>query len=153
MYTFTHTIPVNPPGIRPTLSREQLWRGLVLRAEDPVAFVPGMESSEVLERFEHGLVREAVYRGQRIRERVTFNEPHTIQFQQVESDRPGAVTNTIGGSAPDLTLTFTFLLRFPGVPDDSDDERLRGEESRPKLIEAVEHTLGTVRTLAERDEL
>ena len=42
---FEHLIQINDPlmPLLDTLTREQLWRGLVLRAEDPTQFVPGLE--------------------------------------------------------------------------------------------------------------
>ena len=153
MYEFSETVPVNPPGARPALSRAQLWRGLVLKAEDPVLFVPGMESSAVLERFDGGLVREATYGGQRLVERVTYDEPREVLFQQVETDAPGFVSNVVSDGDDGLALTFAFGLRFPGVAEGSDDERERGEEARPRLAPAAGHTVAAIREMAETGRL
>lgn len=46
MLTFEHLIQINDPlmPLLAPLSREQLWRGLVLRARYPTQFVMGLES-------------------------------------------------------------------------------------------------------------
>ena len=153
MYSFAHTVPVNPPGASPILSWDELWRGLVRKAEDPVGFVNGMESSTVLERSEDGLVREAVYRDTRIRERVSFQEPDSVRFEQIDTEAPGAVTNEIADGKDGLELTFTFTLRFRGVAEGSEEERRRGTEVQPMLTGAVGHTVEAVRALAELGKL
>ena len=40
MYTLSVAIDVNPPGVTPRLSQEQVWRGLMIKAENAVLFVP-----------------------------------------------------------------------------------------------------------------
>ena len=46
---FEHLIQINDPlmPLLDTLTREQLWRGLVLRAEDPTQFVFGLEIATI----------------------------------------------------------------------------------------------------------
>lgn len=46
---FEHLIQINDPlmPLLDTLTREQLWRGLVLRAEDPTQFVLGLEVATI----------------------------------------------------------------------------------------------------------
>jgi Acetylaranotin biosynthesis cluster protein L len=52
---FEHLVQINDPllPLLEDLTREQLWRGLVLRAEDPVSFVFGLEDAALLDRTEH----------------------------------------------------------------------------------------------------
>ena len=49
---FSHLIQINDPlnPLIDPLSREQLWRGLVLRAENPLLFVMGLDRFEIVER-------------------------------------------------------------------------------------------------------
>lgn len=59
-----YTAPLNPPGASPTLSREQVWKGLqrkIRRAQD---FVPVIASTDVLEERDGGreIVRVAHFR-------------------------------------------------------------------------------------------
>ncbi|HVE88597.1 MAG TPA: AtaL-like protein, partial [Burkholderiaceae bacterium] len=46
---FEHLIQINDPlmPLLDTLTREQLWRGLVMRAEEPTQFVLGLEVATI----------------------------------------------------------------------------------------------------------
>ena len=59
MYTLSVAVDVNPPGVTPRLTQDQVWRGLMMKAENAVLFVPRMQSCTVLERWE----RRAAARG------------------------------------------------------------------------------------------
>jgi hypothetical protein len=145
MFEFSHRVEVNPAGAEPPLTREQLWRGLEMKAENAVPFVPGMESCVVLERTENGLVREAVYRGTTIREQITFDSPNEVVFQRVGD--PSWVKNTIHEIGGKLWLEFTFALVFDGIPQDSEEERQHGEQVKSDYFAAVNATLRTVRRM------
>ena len=47
---FEHLIAINDPGnpLIPPLSREQLWEGLLHRIENPLPFLPGLESCAIV---------------------------------------------------------------------------------------------------------
>jgi hypothetical protein len=53
---FEHLVEINDPlmPLISEVSRAQLWRGLVLRAEDPVQFVLGLEHATIAAREESG---------------------------------------------------------------------------------------------------
>jgi len=55
---FEHLVEINDPlmPLISEVSRAQLWRGLVLRAEDPVQFVLGLEHATTTAREELGAV-------------------------------------------------------------------------------------------------
>ena len=59
---FEHLIQINDPlmPLLDTLTREQLWRGLVLRAEDPTQFVFGLEIATIHSRRQVGKEIELV---------------------------------------------------------------------------------------------
>ena len=57
---FEHLIQINDPEnplVQP-LTRDQLWAGLLHRVENPVPFLPGLESCTILERQANELLRE-----------------------------------------------------------------------------------------------
>ena len=56
----------------PRLSRSDIWKGLVMKAENALPFVPGMAKCNVVKRMPNGLVRDIVFRGEDARERITF---------------------------------------------------------------------------------
>lgn len=79
---FSHLIQINDPRnplIEP-MSRQQLWRGLVLRAEDPAQFVMALDAVQILERGENLLLRELRFGKIRIRDRVSFEPMRQVCY-------------------------------------------------------------------------
>jgi hypothetical protein len=60
---FEHLIEINDPlnPLIDTVTREQLWRGLVLRAEDPKRFVPHLDECTIVERSSGSFTRRLRY--------------------------------------------------------------------------------------------
>ncbi|OFJ49012.1 hypothetical protein BA896_009000 [Janthinobacterium lividum] len=60
---FEHLIEINDPlnPLIDTLSLEQVWRGLVLRAESPKLFVPHLDECQISERSDDGFARSLRY--------------------------------------------------------------------------------------------
>ncbi|MBI3896844.1 MAG: DUF1857 family protein [Gammaproteobacteria bacterium] len=89
---FSHLIQINDPSKPeiPPLSREQLWNGLVARAEKPKYFVFGLDECQILERGPTTLTRQLRFGNVLVRDRVTF-EPQTQVQYEIESskDMPG----------------------------------------------------------------
>jgi hypothetical protein len=48
MISIGRTRPLNPPGSTSFVSRADVWRGLVLKANNALPFVPAMTHCEVL---------------------------------------------------------------------------------------------------------
>jgi hypothetical protein len=114
MYALSASIEVNPDGTTPILGQDQIWRGLVMKAENAVPFVPGMQACKVLERYADGLLREIVIGGDRFKERITFTPPIQVLFERVDTAaHAGWITNVISESERGLMLTFTFAVNFP----------------------------------------
>jgi len=151
MYALSYAIPVNPEGAEPTLTREQVWRGLELKAENAMPFVVGMSQCDVLERTATTLTREVTFRGSQHKERIAFQPPMQVKF--VRLDGTGWIDNTISDSAGGLLLTFTFGITFPGVPENTPEEQAHGDTVRGAYIGAVEATLARVRQMARDGEL
>ncbi|WP_431207893.1 SRPBCC family protein [Burkholderia cepacia] len=146
MFSYAASVEVNPPGTEVVLSHEQLWRALELKAENPVAFVPGMETCKVVERFDDGFLREAVLRGKPLIERITYTAPVMVHFERKNS--VGWITNIISESARGLVLTFCFSVTFPDVEPGSSDEQERGARMSKSYMQAVETTLAESRRRA-----
>lgn len=85
---FSHLIQINDSrhaAIQP-LSREQLWRGLVLRAERPSHFLLGLDACEIVSRGANTLMRELRFGRIVVRDRVTFAPPVEVRYD-VEASR------------------------------------------------------------------
>ena len=89
---FEHLIQINDPEnpLVEYLSRDQLWQGLLYRVENPVPFLPGLESCTILERQATELLRELDFGPATIRDRVTITEAHSVCFEIEPSEvHPG----------------------------------------------------------------
>jgi hypothetical protein len=151
MYTLSYAIPVNPPGAEPVLTREQVWRGLEMKAENALPFVPGMSKCEVVERQGNMILRDVTFAGSSHRERILLHRPVQVQFERVGEN--GFIQNTVSDSEAGLQLAFTFGLNFPGTDPDSDAERAKGDEMKGAYIGAVAATLDRVRQMVRDGEI
>ena len=154
MYTLSVSVDVNPPGVTPALTQEQVWRGLMMKAENAVLFVPRMQACTVLERWSDGLLREVVNDGHRFREKITFAPPVEVLFERVGTeDNAGWITNVISESDHGLLLTFTFAVNLPGAAPGTEEERQKGAAMKESYIGAVKATLARVRQLVGAGKL
>lgn len=151
MYTSSYAIEVNPEGASPTLNAEQVWRGLEMKAENALPFVPGMSRCEVVERKGNTLLREVTFAGDNFKEFITLHAPVQVQFERVGTG--GFIQNTISESDKGLLLTFTFGLPYPGTEPGSPEERAKGESMRQAYVDAVNATLKKVRELVKEGTL
>lgn len=148
MYTISAARLVNPEGSSVVLDRAMVWRGLVMKAENAVPFVPGMEYCAVLERFPGGLRREIVSRGARMRERVLLTPEIEVRFLREDTDHSGWIVNAVHESDWGLLLSFSFALRFPGTEEGSDAERAAGDAMKQSYFGAIDATLAAMRRMA-----
>jgi hypothetical protein len=154
----TATVPVNPSGER-TLTRDQVWAGLVLKARDARLFLPpgACTKCEVVAEGKDFIVREAVILGDELTEIVTFAPKHKVSFHQVKSPQEGVIVNEIlEDDAGELQLRFYAYLGLVGVPPGGEEERqaqarLDSEDRGYKA--ALLSTLARTWTLAEEGKL
>lgn len=151
MFTLSYAIPVNPPEAEPQLTREQVWRGLEMKAENALPFVPGMTKCEVIERHGNTIVRDVTFAGTSHREKILLHAPVQVQFERVGEN--GFIQNTVSDSEAGLQLAFTFGLNFPGVEAGSDAEQAKGNEMKGAYIGAVAATLDRVRQMVRDGEI
>lgn len=121
---FEHLIQINDP-LNPfveSMTREQLWEGLVLRAEQPQLFVLGLDSCTILSRTDSTLDRELHYGQVIVRDRVTLQLNQSVRYDILATETyvGGSLTMTI--EQPDelqLFLRFEYATTLP-VSDDQD---------------------------------
>jgi hypothetical protein len=79
---FEHLIEINDPlnPLIDILSRQQLWQGLVLRAESPKLFIPHLDEC-VLQVAHDGLTRRLRYGELVVHDRVTFYPQQQIVYE------------------------------------------------------------------------
>ena len=122
---FEHLIQINDPEnpLVVPLNRDQLWQGLVHRIENPLPFLPGLESCTILERQADELLRELDFGPAMIRDRVTFAELSWVRFEiQPSAAHPGgSLTITIEEPEPGfLFLRFAYRTTLANDPNSED---------------------------------
>lgn len=154
MINVSRRIPVNEPG-QPVLSRSDVWRGLVMKADNALPFVPAMTHCKVLDReSDMVFVREIEFRGERCHERVTLTPEEKVHFERLDGSVLGTITNKIEDDAEGLGLRFSFSLKLAGEDDGSPAEVNYGATVEKDYLKAVDATLSAIRKLkAERNSL
>ena len=156
MIFVTHQLPVNVPG-QPSLSRQQVWDGLVLKANNALPFVPSMTYCEVTQRHSEVVFdRDIDFRGERFTERITLEPRHRVTFTRIAGPVLGTIVNEIErgateieGAEDDLRLRFSFALVVAGVEGGSAAEQEYADSMTGDYLKAVAATLNAIRRLAE----
>jgi hypothetical protein len=147
MIYVTKEVAVNEAGY-PRLGRSDVWKGLVMKAENALPFVPGMAKCDVVKRLPNGLVRDIMFRGEPARERITFYPESKVVFVRESGNVDGFIVNEVLGEDPDLRLRFSFALQLVDAPSDSPAERELREIMERDYVKAVDATLGAIRKMA-----
>ena len=130
---FEHLIQINDPlnPLVEAMTREQLWEGLVLRAEQPQLFVIGLDSCTILSRTESTMERELHYGQATVRDHVTLTPQQSVRYDTL------ATADYVGGSLtmtieqPDelqLFLRFEYKTSLPSAEANTDPDAHQTEE-------------------------
>ncbi len=153
---FSHLIQINDllnPLIDP-LSREQLWRGLVHRAENPLPFVLGLDDFLILERNENTLRRELHFGKVTVRDRVTFDPMKQIRYdtEAGEGLPASSLVMTIEEyEGEQLFVRFDYATSRPA--GDEPGEEYYNVFLKKAYVEADIDTIRTIRRLIEYKQL
>lgn len=108
---FEHLIEINDPlnPLIDALTREQVWRGLVLRAESPKLFVPHLDECTIDER-ESGSFRRSLRYGELvIVDRVVMTPLQQVRYEVAAQGEISASNLTMSIETPsDQTLFVRF---------------------------------------------
>jgi hypothetical protein len=95
------------------LTREQLWQGLVARAERPQYFLIGMDECRISERVGNTMRRAMRFGNRWVCDRVTYAPLVEVRFDVEPTDEIAAAQLIIGIEEPqpgELFLRFTYTL-------------------------------------------
>jgi hypothetical protein len=154
MIFVSHALPVNVPD-EPRLGRQQVWEGLVLKANNALPFVPAMTYCEVTQRLSDTVFDRDIAlsigqgRGQRFTERITLEAPHRVTFTRIAGPVLGTIANEIQSTDDGLVLRFSFALVVAGVAGGSAEEQAYADTMTGDYLQAVAATLNAMRRLAE----
>ncbi len=146
MISMERSVPVNPPGTASPISRAEVWKGLVLKADNALPFVPQMTFCKVTERIDdHQFVRDIEFRGDKMTERVTLETETSVTFERLAGPVLGTIKNFIDEKNGELSLRFTFQLEVEGVAAGSAEEKDYAAKMESAYLGAVDATLGAIR--------
>ena len=148
---FEHLIQINDPQnpLIPPLSRQQVWRGLLHRVEDPLPFLPGLESCVIIERHADTLLRQLDFGPAVIQDRVTLAEAHWVRFEiEPSSAHPGgSLTITIEEPEPAF-LFLRFAYRTTLASGSHSEDRAYIEYVKSAYHQSDVDCVRLIRTLA-----
>ncbi len=147
---FEHLIEVNDLAnpLLTQLSREELWFGLLCRAEDARAFLPGLEACNIVERGDSHLVRDLHFGHAVIRDRVTFAPLRWIRFESEANAQHAGGSLTITIEEPEPGAFFLRFAYHTSLPEGGEDARYA------KFVRSAYHqsdvdTVRVIRMIAE----
>jgi hypothetical protein len=157
---YEHLVQINDPlmPLLDTLTRNQLWQGLVLRAEEPTQFVLGLESATVHSREirdgAHELTRTLDFGSFQVEDRVRLVHDHRSEIYTKAGPTWPASRLTITIEEPQPELLFLRFLYESFEPP--------GETERDPIVVALREqayesadldTVVRIRALAEQGVL
>ncbi len=153
---FAHLVEINNPlnPLADPLSREQLWRGLVLRAENPKLFVPYLDVCNILEKSEHMLSRELRYGELTVRDRVTFFPQQRVVYHVPPQKGIPESQLTMTIEEPQANIFFVRFEYDDGASETEDNaEAFYNDFRRSAYKESDIDTIRTIREMAESGSL
>ncbi|MBV8156762.1 MAG: DUF1857 family protein [Dyella sp.] len=146
---FEHLVEINDPA-NPTLeplTADQLWQGLVLRAESPELFMLGLDRAEIVERGDGWIERVLHFGKAHVRDRVVYEPRRSVRYESAATAEHAGGTLTMSVETPTsaaLLVRFVYETTMPNV-DESGDGRYA------EIVKSAYHEadLDTVRKIRE----
>lgn len=159
---FEHLIQINDPlmPLLDTLTRDQLWRGLVLRAEQPTQFILGLEMATIHSRRQCGaeieLIRTLDFGSFKVNDRVLLLPLQRTQIETSAGPTWPASRMTIEIEEPQPELLFLRFVYDGDDPGADEVDRVTTTLRNQAYQLADRDTVTRIRLLAEEgwlDEL
>ena len=149
---FEHLIEINDPNnmLLEPLSRNQLWQGLILRAEKPELSAVGLDTCTVLERRPNYMHRELRFGTLRVYDEVFFEPMQTVRYEIMASEHFTASTLSMRIEEPHPGR---FFIRFIYANIDDKSDKMVREHLEQAYIQADIDTVGVIRELAKMGKL
>ncbi len=153
---FEHLVEINDlanPSI-PIITREQLWRGLILRAESPKLFVDYIDECSITERTEIAMQRRLRYGELLIEDQVNFVHLEHVHYN-VPSQRDipqSSLYMRIEEPAPQ-SLFVRFVYDNGYTAEDDAENEMYNAYRRSAYQEADIDTIRVIRELAQAGRL
>ena len=153
---FEHLIEINDPlnPLLDALTVEQLWSGLVLRAESPKLFVPQLDEAIIDERTDHSFRRRLRYGQLVIEDRVRLEPLQRVVYDVPAQNEITASTLTMSIEQPTPETLYVRFQYDDGHDAETDAANAMYDEfKRSAYKEADIDTVGMIRELATQGRL
>jgi hypothetical protein len=153
---FEHLIEINDPlnPLIDTLTREQLWRGLVLRADSPKLFVPHLDECTIDQRTSGSFRRSLRYGELVVVDRVVLTPLEQVRYEVHQQGEISASSLTMTIEAPSEHSLFVRFKYDDGHDAATDAANAMYDEfKRSAYLEADIDTIRIVRELAAAGRL
>ncbi len=149
---FEHLIEVNDllNPLMDEITHEQLWRGLVLRAEAPKLFMPQLDDCDILDRDENGFHRKLRFGDLVVADRVVLEPMHRVRYLVAAQDEIGDSSLTMTIEAPQPGRLFVRFLYEDDHDAATDEANKMYDEFRKSAYQ--ENDIDTIRVLRELAE-
>lgn len=156
---FSHLIEINDPlnPLIDTLTREQLWRGLVMRAEQPMLFVEHLDDCVLSEQSMQSVTRELRYGKVIVRDIVSYLPQLQVRYQVPKQQDIGGSNLIMTIEEPESGMLFVrFEYEDDAVelqPAAQAEQEFYDEFRRSAYQEADIDTVRVIRELAAEGRL
>lgn len=153
---FNHLIQINDPlnPLIDSLTREQLWRGLVLRAEAPKLFMPHLDDCRLDDKSLDSVRRELRYGELVVRDKVTYLPQIQVLYEVPAQGEIVASRMSMTIEEPQEDVLFVRFEYDDGQPEVAgSEEAFYNEFRRSAYQEADIDTVRIIRELTARGEL
>lgn len=150
---FEHLIEINDLAnpMVPNLTRDEVWFGLLCRAEDPRPFLPGLEACEILTREDTVLTRRLDFGQVVIHDTVRWEPLHWISFESHANDEhpAGLLTISIEHPEPETPAIFLRFAYRTGLSETVGEDAKYAEFIRSAYHQSDVDTVRVIRMIAE----
>jgi Domain of unknown function (DUF1857) len=150
VFTTTEAVRINPPDEPVTLSREQVWRALEIRARNgDDRFVPPGHRFEVVEDEGDRLLRRVILESREEElQKISFHGRRVVVFDFVEGPQNSVMICAIESDDDgEYWLRITFLTEFRDIAHGSEEEQALALERRPLMRRQPSLVLSVAREL------
>jgi len=153
---FEHLIEINDPlnPLIDTISVEQLWRGLVLRAEDPMRFMPHLDECTITEREAGSFTRRLRYGELVIADHVVLTPMLQVRYEVPAQGDIAESRMTMTIEAPSEGVLWVRFFYDDGNPSANDEMGKMYEDFKKSAYQEADiDTIKIVRQLAAEGKL
>ncbi|MGJ9419260.1 SRPBCC family protein [Massilia sp. CMS3.1] len=153
---FEHLIEVNDPlnPLMDTLTREQVWRGLVIRAESPKLFIPHLDECDISAREAGSFKRRLRYGDLVVEDTVLLTPLHEVRYEVPAQGDISASRLTMTIEAPSEHMLYVRFSYDDGMGESTDGATKMYEEFKKSAYQEADiDTMRIVRQMAEQGNL